>query len=58
MGRMGRNVRQAGGFPGGSHCGGYWEEVVQLKGVETARVTLEAFNFGESESHGHVKLDL
>lgn len=55
---MGRNVRQAGGFPGGSHCGGYWEEVVQLKGVETARVTLEAFNFGESESHGHVKLDL
>lgn len=33
-------------------------DVVRLKGVETARVSLEAFNFGGSESQGHVQYDL
>lgn len=39
----GDNVRQTGGFPGGSHCERWWVEVVRLKGVKTARVSLEAF---------------
>jgi len=39
----GHNIRQTGGFPGGSHCEMWSVEVVRLKGVKTARVSLEAF---------------